>query len=271
VTFEYQLRHDMPAHNASITAFNKWLEDDWGYAHQDRIFTAPYLTLLDPDLAVAELDRVLDLGARVIVMRTGPVMPPTGGRSPGDPLYDPFWARLDEAGVLVAYHSGESGYHRYAADWGESSEMEAFRYNPFKNLTSSSRPVYDTIAALVAHGVLTRFPNIRVATIESGSEWVGELLPKMAKSFKQIPSAWGQDPVETVRSHVWVSPYYEDDLAELAHWVGAEHMLMGSDFPHAEGLADPASFKEDLAGFSDEDVRLVMRENALALATPRPR
>ena len=50
-------------------------------------------------------------------------------------MYDPFWARLAEAGILVAYHSGESGYDRYAADWGEIGEMEAFRHNPFNGIT----------------------------------------------------------------------------------------------------------------------------------------
>jgi predicted TIM-barrel fold metal-dependent hydrolase len=46
--------------------------------------------------------------------------------------------------------------------------------------------------------------------------------------------------------------------------------LFGSDFPHAEGLADPASFVKDLDGFSPDEVRMIMRENALALSRPRP-
>lgn len=52
--------------------------------------------------------------------------------------------------------------------------------------------------------------------------------------------------------------------------LGADHVLMGSDYPHAEGIADPAAFEKDLDGFSDEDVRLIMRENGLQLATPQP-
>jgi hypothetical protein len=46
-------------------------------------------------------------------------------------------------------------------------------------------------------------------------------------------------------------------------------MIFGSDYPHAEGLADPKSFVDDLPNFSAGDVRLVMRENALALSQPR--
>jgi predicted TIM-barrel fold metal-dependent hydrolase len=51
--------------------------------------------------------------------------------------------------------------------------------------------------------------------------------------------------------------------------LGANRMIFGSDYPHAEGLADPLSFVDDLPGFSDDEIRLVMRENALALSVPR--
>ena len=69
---------------------------------------------------------------------------------------------------------------------------------------------------------------------------------------------------------MWVSPYYEDDLLELRDAIGADRIIFGSDYPHAEGLADPASFVNDLDGFSADEIRLIMRENALALSRPRP-
>jgi predicted TIM-barrel fold metal-dependent hydrolase len=271
VGMEEALTHDPVAAHAAFHAFNQWLHDDWGFDHEGRIFAAPYLCLLDPDRAVAEIDWVLERGARVIVMRAGPVLAPTGGRSPGDPVYDPFWQRIDDAGITVAYHSGDAGYGRYAADWGESDEMEAFRRSTFKAITTSDRPISDTLTALICHGVFRRFPNVRVATIESGSEWVPGLLKKLAKSWKQTPALYdGQDPVEQFRRHVWVAPYYEDDIVALVDAIGADHVLFGSDWPHAEGLADPRSFIDDLAGLSDEAIRLIMRDNGLALAQPRP-
>ncbi|MBK5288769.1 MAG: amidohydrolase [Acidimicrobiia bacterium] len=266
VGMEQALVHDPEAAHSAFHAFNQWLDDDWQFAYADRIFAAPYFTLLDPDLAVAELDWVLERGARVVVMRAGPVQAPTGFRSPGDAVYDPFWARLAEAGTLVAYHSGESGYHRYAEEWGEKGEMEAFRHHPFTNITSADRPIYDTIAALICHGVFARHPGLRVATIESGSEWVPTLVRKMRKSFKQAPCAFaGGDPVQQLRDHVWVSPYYEDDLIALRESIGAERIVFGSDYPHAEGLADPAAFVNDLDGFDAAEIRLIMRENARGL------
>ena len=45
---------------AAFQAFNRWLEDDWGYAYKERIFAAPMITLVDVDAAVAELRRVLE-------------------------------------------------------------------------------------------------------------------------------------------------------------------------------------------------------------------
>ena len=96
------------------------------------------------------------------------------------------------------------------------------------------------------------------------------LLHALEKSYGQTPLAYEKvDPVEQVRDHVWVSPYYEDNLPVLRDELGADKMIFGSDYPHAEGLADPLSFVNDLPGFSDDEIRLVMRENALSLSVPR--
>jgi len=269
VGMEESLTHDPEAAHAAFHAFNQWLEDDWGFNFRDRLFAAPMLTLLDPARAVDEVEWVLERGARVVVMRAAPVMMPTGGRSPGDELFDPVWARLNEAGVTVAYHSGDSGYGRYAQDWGEPAEMEAFRRSPFRALTSTDRAIYDTVAALICHGVFARHPNVRVATIESGSEWVPPLIKKMKKIYGQTPGAFPGDPIEQMQTNVWVAPYYEDDIRALADAIGAEHVLFGSDWPHAEGLAEPASFVNDLPGFSADEIRKIMRDNALGLSRPR--
>jgi predicted TIM-barrel fold metal-dependent hydrolase len=99
---------------------------------------------------------------------------------------------------------------------------------------------------------------------------VGLLLKALKKSYAQLPSAYeGVDPVEQVQKNVWVSPYYEDNLVELRDELGATQMIFGSDYPHAEGLADPKSFVDDLPTFSEDEIRLVMRENGLALSQPR--
>jgi predicted TIM-barrel fold metal-dependent hydrolase len=268
VGMEEALLGDPDAAHAAFRALNRWVDDDWGLHYQERIFSAPYLTLLDPDQALDEARWAVAGGARVVVMRAGPIMAPTGGRSPGDPLYDPMWKVLADAGVTVAYHSGEAGYGRYVVDWGESAEFEAFRRTPLYGLLTSDRAISDTVAALICHGVFDRFPTLRVATIESGSEWVQPLLKKLGKAWSMTPGAFAADPVAALRSHVWVAPYYEDDIRSLADALGSDHVLFGSDWPHAEGLADPHSFVDDLVGFSEEEIRLIMRDNAEALSRP---
>ncbi|HEX4864691.1 MAG TPA: hypothetical protein VFV02_11495, partial [Acidimicrobiales bacterium] len=157
------------------------------------------------------------------------------------------------------------------ADWGEKSETESFRQNPFRSLASPNA-IQDTIANLLAHRLFERFPNLRLASIETGSDWVFHLFEKLKKSFGQTPLAYPEDPRDTFRRHVWVSPFYEDELGDLRDLIGAEHILMGSDYPHAEGLAEPATYIKDLRNFnfSDHDCRLIMRENGVALSRRQP-
>jgi predicted TIM-barrel fold metal-dependent hydrolase len=267
VGMEESLKHDPEALVAAFRAFNRWMAEDWGFAYRERLFAAPYITLVDVDEAVAELEWALGQGARVVVMRAGPVQTPYGGQSPADERFDPFWARVAEAGISAAYHSGDSGYLQFYEAWGLGGEFQSFDFNPLR-LCMSAQPIMDTLAALVCGGLFDRHPRLRVATIETGSSWVAPLLARLAKAYGQMPFAFHQDPVEAFRRHVWVSPYYEDDLPDLRDRIGADHVLFGSDFPHAEGLAEPTEFVKDLDGFSSQEIRLVMRDNGMSLVRP---
>jgi hypothetical protein len=264
VGMEESLKHDPEACVAAFRAFNRWIEEDWGFAYRGRIFAAPYFTLADVGEAVRQLDWALARGARLICMRAAPVATAAGSASPGDARFDPFWARVNEADISVAYHSGDAGYNKFANEWGVGGEFKSFEYDPLR-MTLSASSISDTIAALACHGVFERFPRLRVATIESGSDWLAPLLKKLRKVHGQMPHAFNQSPVEQLKRHVWVSPYYEDDLEALKHAIGADHMLFGSDWPHAEGLAVPTDFIHDLKGFDAAETRLVMRENAMGL------
>jgi predicted TIM-barrel fold metal-dependent hydrolase len=99
---------------------------------------------------------------------------------------------------------------------------------------------------------------------------VKPLLHKLAATHVQIPGAFGSDPVEQFQRHLWVSPFFEDDVSELVETVGADRVLFGSDWPHVEGLADPAAFVKELDGLSEAEIKSIMRDNTLDLLTPRP-
>jgi predicted TIM-barrel fold metal-dependent hydrolase len=270
VGIEQPLRRDAEITHATLHAFNEWLLDDWGFNYRDRIYAVPLISLMDPERAVGELEWCLERDAVMVHVRAAPVPGAGRSRSLGDASHDPFWARVCEAGIPVAFHAGDHGYGRYAADWGESGPMEAFRANLFGMVTQAGRAIFDSMAALVLHGVFERHPGLRVYSVENGAEWVPYLLDKLKKAHGQMPQVFKEDPVETFRRHVWVSPYYEDDIRDLADRIGVERVVFGSDFPHAEGLAEPVSFVDDMPGFSDAEIRQVMRENALRLITPAP-
>ncbi len=265
---EQALRQDIPATMASLTAFNQWLDDDWGFSHKDRIFAAPMISLADPELSVEEVERVLDHGARVVHVRPAPV--PSGGpkgRSLGDPLHDPVWARLAEAGALVAFHLGDSGYNAMVgAPWGGAEEFAPFREpDLLGQLIIGDRAIHDTMASLIVHGTFSRHPKLRVASIENGSDWVYPLVKALRKQANKTPWVFGQDPLDTIRQHIWVTPYYEEDIRRLADTIGVEHVLFGSDWPHGEGLANPVSFTDELIDFKPDEVYRIMRTNTAAL------
>jgi predicted TIM-barrel fold metal-dependent hydrolase len=268
VGMESALEHDVPAMLAAFRSFNRWLEEDWGCNFQDRIYSAPYITLADVDWAIEELEWALSKDARIINLRASSVIAPDGRRSLGHPLHDAFWQKVNDAGITICIHSGDAGYGFMLDYWGQESEFEAFRYSPLRSLLTTS-PISDAVASFIGEGIFARFPNLRLATIESGSEWVGPLFKKLKKAYGQHNYAFAENPLDTFRKHVWVSPYYEDDLIELREQIGAEHILFGSDWPHAEGLEHPIEFIHDLEGFNPDEIRLIMRENALGLVTKK--
>jgi predicted TIM-barrel fold metal-dependent hydrolase len=265
VMIEQQLADNIGATYANLHAFNRWLEDDWGYATENRLFSVPLLSLLDVDEAVKELDRVLGLGARAVHLRTGPVF----GRSPASDHFDPFWSRLNEAGVPVAFHSSFSQYHQlWSVQWGEKSDPTYTEITPMQSyLGTGARPMMDTLAALTFHGLFTRFPNMNVMAVEGGSFWVADLFRQMDKSYQ---SARGSKlapklhdlPSAILKEHLYVTPFPEEDVGTIAAILPTDHIILGSDYPHPEGLAHPATYAEKIEpALGEAATRGVMGEN----------
>jgi len=264
---EEALKHDIEATMASMHAFNLWLDEDWGFDRADhRVIAAPIISLADPDKAVDEVEFVLARGAKLILVRPAPVPGVVTPRSLGDPLHDPVWARLADAGVPVGFHLSDSGYLAIAALWGGKSTFEGFgAKDPLDQVLLDDRAIHDTMASMIVHGVFTRHPKLKAVSIENGSYFVHRLIKRLKKAANTAPKHFPEDPVEQLKNNVWIAPYYEDDLPQLADTIGVDKILFGSDWPHGEGLESPLAFTEELTAFSETDLRKIMRDNALDL------
>jgi predicted TIM-barrel fold metal-dependent hydrolase len=268
--YEQLMRHDPEGIGLMFQAFNRWIEEDWGYAYQDRIFAAPYISLADVDMAIAELERALSLGARTVVMRPAAPVTRFGARTPGHTDFDPFWARVNEAGITVVAHAGDSGYslNGYGNEGFSASFSGAGR--PSIGMLSIERAIYDFLASLVFDQLFDRFPNLRVISVENGADYLRDLFKKLRSSATKMPRYFREDPVETFKRHIWINPFWEDDVYEVVDHMGADRVVFGSDWPHIEGLPSPRDYLVEVKELDAESQRLVMHDNAMELNTLRP-
>jgi predicted TIM-barrel fold metal-dependent hydrolase len=259
---EERMRNDPELIHAVIHSLNEWLYEQWSFNYDERIFTTPVITLPIVDKALEELEWVVERGAKTILVRPAPVPGLGGSRSFGFEEFDPFWQAVVDADILVSMHASDSGYTRYQSDWTGPQEMLPFKLDPFRLMSMGKRAIEDTMTALTCHGVFTRFPDLRVASIENGGDWVAPFVAHLADVHRKMPHAFDEDPVEAFKRNVYVSPFHEDDLGALIDVMGVDHVLFGSDFPHPEGLAEPCSYVDHLpAALPEADLVKIMGGN----------
>lgn len=241
-------------------SFNEYLLEDWGFNYHDRLYGAPMLALDDVDGAEREAKWAVEHGVRVILIPAQPA----AGRSPADPYFDRVWATLNEAGVVVAFHIGESeGTHGLLRAWNEKvtparhSASAWFWMNAY-----GEAPLVHTISSLIYYNLFARFPNLKVLSVENGAEWVPHFLHKLDKSRGMAKNGeWpcgplAERPSNIFRRHVGVVPYPEDDLPEILASVGPDTLCLGTDFPHPEGVARARDFIDvSMKDLGDDEVR----------------
>jgi predicted TIM-barrel fold metal-dependent hydrolase len=265
IATEYEFEDNLEALYANQRAENRYLAAEWGYSYQNRLFTPPVVSTVDAEAAIKELDAILNdpHGApKVIQLMAGPSI----HRSPFRPELDAFWARLNEAHINVCTHlSTVTYYGRQGLEWDEEEvmlgDMDAFQWVMYYG----DRPAYETVAAAILQGLFARYPNVMLLLSEQGTVWLPYITRKMDHAFMMGRRAtWGKlemRPSEYLRRHVRVAPYPEENIDRVIEAVGVEPVVFGSDFPHGEGLPDPALYKAQLKNCSPEQERLIMRGN----------
>jgi predicted TIM-barrel fold metal-dependent hydrolase len=217
---------------------------------------------------------VLERGARSILLHAGPAY----GRSPGDPYFDPFWARINEAKATLAFHIGEFWYNEAVSPaWGLDPQPVILQMSAWQwQHTYGVRPVEEAVSALIFDNLFGRFPDIHVVISEYGAEWVPLFVRHMDKCRgmgRRGPWIGGrliERPSAIFQRHVRVTPYPEDDVVKIVQELGhCDSIVMGSDYPHAEGFAEPARFADLLTALSADEQRKILRDNALVLTGQR--
>jgi len=266
---EERLRDDPVATHEVIHSLNQWMYEQWSFNYEGRIFATPIVTLPILDRAMAELEWLIERGAKIVLVRPAPVPGFMGPRSFAVEEFDPFWERVTEANLLVGMHASDNGYTKYIDEWDGVREGEML---PFQEGSAFSkiiglehRGIYDSMASAIGHGLCTRFPTIKIAPVENGSHWVVPLLQHLGEAYEKFPKMFDEDPVEVFKRNIYVHPFHEEDPRMLVDLLGAKNVLFGSDYPHPEGIADPLEFVDELEGLPDEAVRLVMGGNLARL------
>lgn len=122
------------------------------------------------------------------------------------------------------------------------------------------------LTTMVYDGVLERFPQLRVATIEAMVGWVGEWLERLNYRFQYMghTSQMKRPATEYFERNIWINGDPEEKMFPLiVQFAGDERFFVGSDYPHAEGFVQPIQkARELLSALPASSVEKILGQNA---------
>lgn len=229
------LHTDARFQRAIFRSYNEWILDFASYAPK-RLFPAPLISILDVDLAVADIKEYAKRGCKSVHLPT---------TIDGDAYYherfEPLWATAADLGIPLTVHSGSSqGGHQHGS-WGDTKrayDPREFVIHRHPNPSSSSECAWQFISNLIFSGVFDRYPSLKVAAVEFH---VGEAASVYCNIDYQYTREAAVDPEKTINKR-FPSEYlrdnvffgFEDDpvAVRAAEIYGADNYVWGSDFPH---------------------------------------
>jgi predicted TIM-barrel fold metal-dependent hydrolase len=268
---EQAMPDDPLATHAVLHALNEWMYEHWTFGYEDTVFPTPAIGLAIVDRAIKELEWCVERGAKIVYIRPAPVFGFGGPRSFALPEFDPFWEAMQDQDVVVGLHNTVN--RRYPTDLAElDGTPESGGYfernawaSAFRALATPRSQTSDLIASMVGHGMLTRFPRLKVTIVEHFTEWARPMLRQFAEAYERAPVLFDEDPLEVLRRNVWIHIFHDPNPVELISMLGVDNSMFGSDFPHPEGLRDPLAFSEDISTMTSEDQEKVMGGNLARL------
>ena len=217
--------------------------------HPTRFIGLGTLPLHVPALAVAELERCLrELGLRGVAISTM-----AGAMELGDPQLKPFWAKAEALGALVYIHPGGNRDRRFKRFHLWNSVGQAFEEAM-------------AISSLMYDGVLESFPRLKIC-ISHGGGYMPYYMGRIDRNYVEKANTrvnMSKPPIEYLRMLYFDSCVYERPvLQHLVDKVGADRVLLGSDYPVGE--TKPIEFVRETETLSSGQKEQIVRGNAAAL------
>jgi aminocarboxymuconate-semialdehyde decarboxylase len=217
----------------------------------DRFAGLGSVPLPDGNETALELERCIKkLGLKGVQILTN-----VNGRELSDPTFAPFWRKAEELQALVVLHP---------LGFSEGGRLSRFSFS-----NTIGNPLDTTIALhyLIFDGVLEQHPNLKILAVHGGGY--------LAAYPGRIDHAWGarsdahgklpHPPTSYLKKiyfdSVVFTPY---QLAELVRLYGADHVIMGTDYPFDMADFDPIGHLAS-AGFDEATVAAIAGGNARSL------
>jgi aminocarboxymuconate-semialdehyde decarboxylase len=221
-------------------------------AHPDRVSVLGTVPLQDPEVAAGELEALMAVGTFAGVE----IAASANGIALGDDRFAPFWAAAEASDALVFVHPTTRGFVDAAFE-------DFYLWNLVGN------PMETTIAAahMVLAGVLERHPRLRVLLAHGGGA-LPALRGRLRHGWSTLPVARARlsEPPEASLKRFFYDTVTHDAavLRDLVAFAGADHVLLGSDYPFDMADARPADTVA-AAGLDPDDERAVLGGNAARL------
>jgi aminocarboxymuconate-semialdehyde decarboxylase len=208
------------------------------------------LPLQHPDLAIAELEyAVRELGLRGVSVSTN-----VDGRELADPAFESVWEAAAGLGAVVFVHP-----------WGCSLGARLGR-NFLGNTVGQPVETALALSHLIFAGVLDRHPGLRLLAAHGGG-YLPTYIGRSDHAWHVRPDAQGcREAPSSYLSRIWYDAlvYTAPALRHLVAAVGADRVLLGSDYPFDMGVTDGVE-RIRSAGLDDTTVARLLHRNAATL------
>ena len=246
--------------HAYTEAYNRWLVDFCSYDTK-RLVPIAHINLLDIELAVQELNRAADSGCKGIYI--SPDLRARAGFRFDDQRFDPFWKAAEERQLPVAFHVIVRD--EQTTDYVVPKDGGGISFG-LLNFAFLAIDVMGAFTELMSAGVLERFPNLRVAVLESGANWISAWLDRLDHKYDVIKKTCRltMKPSDYFRRQCLVAADPDESMtAAIVQHIGPDYFIWSSDYPHIDasmGVVD--EIRNRLSVLSDSDQKKVLGENA---------